>query len=165
MSEEQGALSRRLFLTGTLMAPRRIGARVMFIMKERAGPTDFTRASALEPDETRDELLQAADERLKATQGTRLDAITDSRPIYFAPDEPALLQHLQVLGYGRLCERQFVNYFSAYASVLSDQHPQNLNSGWMPYCLGESSQFLVRQRSLDGTQIRIGSERRAAFSV
>jgi hypothetical protein len=61
------------------------------------------------------------DEHLEAPQGTRLDAVTNARPVDLAADEACLLEHFEVLGHRRLRERKLFYNVATDARVPPSQ--------------------------------------------
>jgi hypothetical protein len=80
---------------------------------------------------------QLLDQRLEFSDGFRVDAVTDARRVDLAADQARLLQHLEVLGHGRLGQGQVVDNDAALAVTALDQHAQNGDPGGVGQGLGE----------------------------
>jgi len=59
----------------------------------------------------------------------RVEAVTDPRPVDRATDQPGLLEHLQVLRYGRLGERELVDNLAADATAPLGKDAQDRQPG------------------------------------
>lgn len=66
-----------------------------------------------------------------------------------------------MLGYGRLCKRQFLDDIPANAGGSTYQETEDLDSRRIPDGLGERRQLPVGADALDGTQVRVLFGRRA----
>ena len=62
----------------------------------------------------------------------RFDAVADAGTIDLAANQPSVLEHLEVLRHGGLCQRQFLDNVAADAGILAHEQPKNLNAGGMP---------------------------------
>src|ERR1039457_2967262 len=95
------------------------------------------------------------DEGLEPPERPGLDAIANPRSVDLAADEPCLLQNLQVLGDGRLGERQFIHNIPADAGGSAYQDAEDLDPRRVPDGPGERRQLLVGRGTLDGTKVRL----------
>ena len=79
----------------------------------------------------------------KLFEGCPVDTITAAGSIHGTLHQSGRLQFLQVLGNGRLRQRQHFHNLSADTAVLLRQHFENGNAGWMRQGFGKSCQFLL----------------------
>jgi hypothetical protein len=98
-------------------------------------------------------VLEAPDERLQATEGAGLDAVTDARTVDLTAYEPGVLEHLEVLRDRGLGERQLVYDVAADAGLATDEQAKDLDAGGMAHRLGEHRQLLVGIVTFDRTKV------------
>ena len=96
---------------------------------------------------------QARHQHLEAAQGAGLDAVTDARPVDLAADEAGFLEHLEVLGDGRLGERELVHDVAADTRRLAHQDADDLHACRVRDRLRERRELLVGLLALDGPKI------------
>jgi hypothetical protein len=70
-------------------------------------------------------------ERAEAPERVRFHAVADARPVDVPADEASVLQDLEVLGNGGLCERKLLHDIATNAALLTEQQAKYLYASWM----------------------------------
>jgi hypothetical protein len=107
------------------------------------------------------ESLEPPYERLQAPERPGLDAVVAARRFDFTSNETDVFEDLQVLGYGRLRERQFIDEVSTNTGILPRQKTQDFHPCWVPDSFRKSRHFLICLFAFDGTKVGRGGRRRA----
>jgi hypothetical protein len=98
---------------------------------------------------------KTAHEGFQPTQSARFDAVANTRPVDVAPDDARVLKYLQMLGHGRLRERQFFDDIPANAAISSDQNPDDFYAHRMAQGFAVTRQLFVGFIAFDRAQIRL----------
>ena len=85
-----------------------------------------------------------------------VDAVANAGTVPSAADQSGMLENAEVLGSGRLGQREFTDDLAAHAGLFAGQHAENAHAGGVTDGFGEFGEFLVGLRTFERPNVGRG---------